>query len=266
MNYIVYKITNTINQKIYIGITTRSLSQRWAEHCKEARSNSQKAIHRAIRKYHVENFQKEIIDNSSQSLEELFLKEKGYIEQYNSFNNPQGYNCTSGGDFFQMTSEERLKRAQRMLGCKHTEETKLKISQTKKLYPTIITDEYRQKISQSSKGRIFTPESIEKRAKKLRGQKRTPEQKQKMGFKNIGRILTKEHRQKISQNNIGKGNKPFKMFLEGVDLGIFKNIDEFCSRYNLNAVSTSKILRKLITSAKGYSGYRIDEITSTEAK
>ena len=34
--YIVYKITNVLNGKIYIGITTRTLEERWQQHCYDA--------------------------------------------------------------------------------------------------------------------------------------------------------------------------------------------------------------------------------------
>lgn len=259
MNLIVYKITNKTNGKCYIGITTCGLSQRWAKHCSTARCSGKKVFHRAIRKYGAENFIVESIDNTAKSLEELYSKEKEYIKQYNTFDSHQGYNCTDGGELFIMTSEERLKRSKRMLGRKLSEETKRKISETKKLNPTIITDEYRKKISETSKGRIFSPESIEKRAQKLRGQKRTDEQKHKMGLKNIGRILSLERKKQISESLIGKRNKPFTMFKNDQNLGIFENIKEFCSKYDLNDVSTSKILRGLITSAKGYTGHRIDK-------
>ena len=259
MNLIVYKITNKTNQKSYIGITTRALSQRWAEHCGASRKGSNKAIHKAIRKYGPENFLIESIDNSSKTLEELYQKEKEYIKQYNTFQSHQGYNCTDGGDYFIMTSEERLKRSKRLLGHKLSDETKRRISETKKQNPRIITDEYRQKISRTSTGRVFSAESIEKRAQKLRGQTRTKEQKQKMGAQNIGRKLTEDHKRKISQSGKNKTNKPFIMFKDDQNLGVFNNIRHFCTQYDLNDVSTSKILRGLIPSAKGYSGYRIDK-------
>ena len=260
MNLIIYKITNKINQKSYIGLTTRSLRQRWSEHCSAARKGSQKVIHKAIQKYGSDNFSVDVIDCSSKTLEELFQKEKDYIKIYESFNTGKGYNCTDGGDFFVMSSEERLKRSKRLLGRRLSEDVKRKISETKRKYPTIITDEYRAKISKASTGRVFSPESIEKRVQKLRGQKRNDEQKRKMGIKNIGRKLTEEHKKKISESGKNKTNKPFTMFKNGQNLGIFQNIKEFCSKYDLNEVSTSKILRKLILTAKGYSGYRLDNL------
>ena len=48
MNYIIYKITNLINGKVYIGKTTRTIEKRWQEHC-YCKDND--LLHNAIRKY-----------------------------------------------------------------------------------------------------------------------------------------------------------------------------------------------------------------------
>lgn len=46
---VIYKITNDVNGKVYIGQTTFSISKRWGEHVKKANANSPCAIHCAIR-------------------------------------------------------------------------------------------------------------------------------------------------------------------------------------------------------------------------
>lgn len=66
MNYI-YKITNKINQKIYIGKTRYTPSYRWSQHVYAALKAKDKEeydylLHRAIRKYGVENFLIEVIE------------------------------------------------------------------------------------------------------------------------------------------------------------------------------------------------------------
>lgn len=103
--YIVYKITNQINNKSYIGITTRSLEERWSEHLKEAFNPNSKQYNtifkKALRKYNVDSWKKEIIDLSAKSLNELKEKEKYWIEFYNTYafsENSKGYNSTFGGD------------------------------------------------------------------------------------------------------------------------------------------------------------------------
>ena len=54
-NYIIYKITNNITKKVYIGKTTRDLDTRFYEHSIN-RSGCKSAIHDSMKKYGVENF------------------------------------------------------------------------------------------------------------------------------------------------------------------------------------------------------------------
>lgn len=84
----IYKITNTINNKIYIGKDTKSDINYFG---------SGLLINRAIMKYGRENFIKEIIDETD-DYEELSLKEIYWIDKYKSFNREIGYNITKGGD------------------------------------------------------------------------------------------------------------------------------------------------------------------------
>lgn len=81
----IYKITNLINQKIYIGQSSH-IEQRWKEHC---RNSSSSLISKAIKKYGKENFSFEIIELCLE--EELDEKEAQYIKIYNSIV-PNGYN------------------------------------------------------------------------------------------------------------------------------------------------------------------------------
>ena len=95
MSYI-YKITNNINGKIYIGKTMRSIKQRWKEHLANIKKEECKTrpLYRAINKYGVENFSIEEVEECSDII--LSDREKYWIEYYNCFKN--GYNATQGGD------------------------------------------------------------------------------------------------------------------------------------------------------------------------
>lgn len=69
-SYDVYKITNKVNNKVYIGITSKGISARWKEHIYSAEHDCPFKLHRAIRKYGKENFSVELIDFAN-SWEEL---------------------------------------------------------------------------------------------------------------------------------------------------------------------------------------------------
>ena len=67
---IIYKVTNKVNGKIYIGQTVRTLEQRKWQHLDAAKNGCKTHFYNAIRKYGEDNFVFEIIDEAS-SLEEL---------------------------------------------------------------------------------------------------------------------------------------------------------------------------------------------------
>lgn len=100
MGYI-YKITNSINNKVYIGLTNLSNPiDRWTKHLVDYRTAtkySKRPLYEAMNKYGVENFHFEIIEETDNPKE----REQYWIKQYNSyigFENSNGYNATLGGD------------------------------------------------------------------------------------------------------------------------------------------------------------------------
>jgi hypothetical protein len=84
----IYKITNLVNNKIYIGKDTTSDPNYFG---------SGLLINRSLTKYGKENFIKEIIDTTD-DYDELSKKEIYWIEKYNSTHLEIGYNISSGGD------------------------------------------------------------------------------------------------------------------------------------------------------------------------
>lgn len=67
---IIYKATNILNGKSYIGLTTRDLNERKLEHLRHTYTENT-YFHKAINKYGKENFIWEVIDDSAKTLEEL---------------------------------------------------------------------------------------------------------------------------------------------------------------------------------------------------
>ena len=94
----IYKITNTINNKVYIGqVYNKSINARFDRHVKGAYPDNPMLIDRAIYKYGKENFIVEQIDTAN-SIKELNEKEKYWIKFYNSTDRKFGYNLTPGGE------------------------------------------------------------------------------------------------------------------------------------------------------------------------
>lgn len=92
----IYKITNQINGKFYIGQTIYEINERMRQHIYTAlRRKTKTALYNAIRKYGPENFTIEEIDGAN-SLSELNYLETHYIYKFNTLA-PNGYNLSSGG-------------------------------------------------------------------------------------------------------------------------------------------------------------------------
>ena len=91
----IYRITNLINQKSYIGKTEYSNPEkRWNEHKRDIHKDrcKDRALYRAMRKYGVNNFQFEILEETDSPCD----RERFYIKKFNTFH--YGYNMTRGGD------------------------------------------------------------------------------------------------------------------------------------------------------------------------
>ena len=94
--WVIYKHTNLINGKIYIGQTCQKPEDRWDYGCGYKRHNLH--FYNAIKKYGwKEGFSHEIIEQNIPTLEEANEKEKYWIAYYNC-KEPNGYNLTDGGN------------------------------------------------------------------------------------------------------------------------------------------------------------------------
>lgn len=133
---VIYKITNKVNGKIYIGQTVRSMKVRLMEHKRPSKNS---LLAKSMRRYGIENFKVELIDEAY-TIEELNNKEIYYIKKFNCIY-PNGYNlCCGGGNTegYKYTSIARSKMSSsrkgkytgennHFYGKKHTEETKKKM-------------------------------------------------------------------------------------------------------------------------------------------
>lgn len=135
---IIYKITNNINHKIYIGQTIDNLESRWYHHCWAANRYNENYFHHAINKYGPESFIVEPLC-SALSRKNLNDLERYFIELYGSFGK-NGYNSRVSGSKDSCSQETRKKLSdafkrnprKSFLGKKHTKETKKKMSKIRK--------------------------------------------------------------------------------------------------------------------------------------
>jgi len=95
MSNTIYKATNLINGKSYIGFDS-AWPKRMNRHLENANYNREGKFYDAIRKYGWENFQWEILYQSEDKERTLNVMEPQFIREYNTFN--QGYNMTEGGE------------------------------------------------------------------------------------------------------------------------------------------------------------------------
>lgn len=92
---IIYKVTNVLNGKVYIGQSRHSLEFRKWQHLNKAHKHVNTHLYNAMNKYGYENFKFEVIDDSAKSSEELNQLEIYYIGKYDSI--ATGYNMICGG-------------------------------------------------------------------------------------------------------------------------------------------------------------------------
>jgi len=200
MHYL-YKITNLVNNKIYIGQTVQP-NKRWWQHRFEA-ANPTKVIHYAINKYGAHNFVFEVIamsktKNDANIIEiELIRQYQSHVSTGLGYNNAIGGNSNSG---YHHSEETRRKISKANKGQKQTPEQK------KLLFEGLAkwveengpphkgkkhTKESKQKMSESHKGYsawnkglidCFSEETRQKMANAKRGKKASEETKRKMSI------------------------------------------------------------------------------------
>ena len=137
---IIYLITFP-NNKVYVGLSTKTLTQTIARYVKEAK-NIKRPVANALRKYGIDNCKFEIIETlHGCTVEKLCEKEIEKIKEYRSNTRGIGYNLKLGGQFgsqlhpdtkkkIGLKAKERLKDKTKhpLWGKKHSEATRKKIS------------------------------------------------------------------------------------------------------------------------------------------
>jgi group I intron endonuclease len=230
----VYKITNIINGKCYIGQSI-NIHKRWAEH-RRKNNNENTYLRKAIKKYGIYFFKFEVIVVCSRGLLDWYEK---LAIAGNASIAPAGYNLSSGGrstTWAYKPSEETLKkRSIALTGKIRTEETK-------------------RKMSENAKNRVCSEETKSKlRARRIG-----------MPSWNKGTPMSEATKQKIIAAKLGK-EAPYrwKQVIRS-DGTIFKSIDQAAKATNCTAGGISRVLRGIRKLIYGYSFEYYGGVTSLQ--
>lgn len=195
---VVYKITNKINNKVYIGCAV-NYNVRIKAH-KSCKYKGALLLHKALLKYGINNFSFEILQEY-ETKQDMYNGEITFIKQYNSLN-PNGYNLHHGGKGGKIElSKEQLK--QRKEHAKSL--THLHLGNKYNL-GRVTSDETKEKISRKLKGQIRTVETRHNISKakigntNSKGIVRNQDYKNKMSKVLKGRVFSEEHKQKLSED------------------------------------------------------------------
>jgi group I intron endonuclease len=170
-------------------------------------------IGHALKKYGVENFAKEYIDEAL-SQEELDDKEKFWIKKLHAQDRTIGYNIADGGwNCFTMNDDIKAKISKTLTskyvgkdafrkGLTITQEHKNAISKVLKGVP--LSEEHKKNISKARIGMKFSEEHIRNMSKSATGRKLSDEARKKISDSGKGRIVTEEQRELLRKSNINK--------------------------------------------------------------
>lgn len=190
----IYKITNKLNNKVYIGKSRNNPIKRFNAHMRHAMEDNKYNNHfyNAIKKYGKDNFIIETIEKNIENEQKLQEREKYWIQFYKSYDKNFGYNKTLGGDggntwalndHKEETSKKlsySIKNSEKHKAICSSEEWKEKLK--KIMRPIWDSKEFGDKISRKNKGRVVTEEA-----------------RKNMSIGGTGKILTQLHK-----DNIGK--------------------------------------------------------------
>ena len=101
----IYKITNKVNGKVYIG-QSQNIKERWAEHKRPSNFiNPTKLLYQAMKEFSLDKFSFEILEECDKT--ELLNREQYYISLYDSLE-PNGYNMQMGQNYRRKISKEAI--------------------------------------------------------------------------------------------------------------------------------------------------------------
>lgn len=257
MNFVIYKCTNLVNGKVYIGKTVKGLKTRIKTHKADWKNSIKKGdngkpLYNAFSKYGFENFLWETID-TAQTEEELNQKEIYWINQCEALVDQKGYNVNPGGEggdnFSRHPDKENIRR--KLKQRKHppiTEEHKKKLKEGRKRF--VQSNRYQVSLE---KQKISLKKYYETHISSMKGTKRSQEEKDKISQTlkgrfsgkanpNFGNKWTDKQKEALSkkqkERGYGGSKNPNSKSVRYIDVetGIIETFScraEFCSKYGV---------------------------------
>ena len=191
--YSVYKITNNVNGKIYIGYTSQGVRRRFKKHLSDAFSRMCCAhLHKAIRKYGPDSFRVETLHVFADQ-QSAFDMESQLIKELKTQDTSIGYNIADGGKGG-VTPEMAKKISKAIKGRKLSKEHVAKLPQNQKGFKPNLSEETRRKFAENSRNRIVKDETREK-----------------CRLINLGKETSPETRAKIREARLGKSYPAYEI-------------------------------------------------------
>ena len=224
MGYI-YKISNDINNKVYIGQTIKTIQKRQQQHINDAQLNEKKSFHlyNAINKYGVEHFKIEQIEECSDEL--LNEREIYQISYYDSYRN--GYNMTLGGEgcLYDIDTQQIYNLQDQGYGIKEIAE-KLEVSRM------VI------------RNRIYNYKNYSQEEAIKRGIKKSNNRKYKITYQQSleGELINTYNSQQEAGKAINKSNKAISYAIRtGGTSGGFLQTDSLCPPKSKTKLKTKQV-------------------------
>jgi group I intron endonuclease len=268
MTHYIYKITNTVNGKVYIGKSVDP-AVRWSKHVSNAKRKPKDQffyLQASIGKYGENSFRLDIIDECKDA-ESAYSREIYWIDYYKSTNPKIGMNLTAGGDgtlghTVSAEAREKISKAnkgrkmpewlrQKLIavntGIVRSEETRKKMSAHQvgagnHQYGKPTSEEQKRVASKTHKGRIISKETKSKmRASAIKRFAQSP--------------MSKESRQKISAARVGKpsefGERHHSAKLKEVDVVLIRTLASdgvsykaLSDRFGVNPTQIGRIVKR----------------------
>ena len=253
----IYMYTNKINGKRYVGQAV-NFNRRHNTHISDSYNEKAKydynvPFHRAIRKYGIENFEIKILAENISTQEKMNEYERFFIKRYDTLcKNNKGYNIASGGSNgnpLEGKTEEEI------------EQWKQKLSESHK--GKIFSEEHKQKMSEANKGKKVTKETRQRISEAMQGENHpmygkhhSEETKQKQSETNKGKKHTEETKQKMSEAKKGENHPQAKRVAQydkqGNLIKIWDYIKQASEELSINHSSIIRCCKGKYKSAGGF--------------